>query len=154
MSSISETELIEYAKKYLKERGYKKKNKRWTKMEGDFTISFLIQGSSYDKDAYYIRPGIFINDFGTDLYAYYGHFETELPQDSLENIFKEFETFVAAWTDKHTIRQTIEAFIEWDKRNPLDKRRAGEVDYEKDPVPSHVCFNIPESVVKYILANF
>ena len=154
MSSVSEIELIEYAKKYLKERGFKKKNKRWTKVDGDFTVSFLIQGSGYDKDSYYIRPGIFINDFETDLYAYYGHFETELSQDSLENIFREFEDFVAMWTDKRAVKRIVEAFVEWDKRNPLEKRRAGLVDYEKDPVPSRVCFSIPESVIKYILANF
>ena len=29
----------------LKEKGFKKKNKRWTKVVEDFTISFFIQGS-------------------------------------------------------------------------------------------------------------
>ena len=152
MSKIPEIELIDYAKKKLKEMGFKKKNKRWTKVVGDFTISFLIQGSCYDKDNYYIRPGIFINALETDLY--YGHFETELPQDSLENVFSEFENFVKTWTNKAAVKKIILDFIEWDKRNPLEKRRAGLVDYEKDPVPSKVCFGILETVLEYILKNF
>ena len=152
MSNIPETELIEYVKKQLKEKGFKKKNKRWMKVVEDFTISFLIQGSCYDKDSYYIRPGVFINALETDLY--YGHFMTELAQDSLENIFCEFEKFVAIWTDKVAIKKIIADFIEWDKRNPLEKRRAGLVDYEKDPVPSKVCFGIPAHVIEYILVHF
>ena len=152
MSNIPENELIEYAKKYFKEKGYKKKNKRWLKEMQYFTISFLIQGSCWDKDAYYIRPGIFINGLETDLY--YGHFDTELKQDSIENIFNEFEKFVEIWTCKPAIKKIVLEFLEWDKRNSLEKRRAGLVDYEKDPVPSRVCFGIPESVIKYIVENF
>ena len=152
MSNISESELIEYAKKQLKGKGFKKKNKRWTKVDGDFIISFLIQGSCFDKDVYYIRPGIFINTLETNLY--YGHFMTELSQDSLENIFAEFESFVTTWTDKDMVKKIVSEFAEWDKRNPLEKRRAGLVDYEKDPVPSRVCFSISESVIDYILQNF
>lgn len=152
MSHIPENELIEFAKKYLKEKGFKKKNKRWTKVDEDFTISFLIQGSRFDKDSYYIRPGIFINELQTNLY--YGHFMTELEQDSLEKIFCEFENFVAIWTDKNKIKNIVTEFTEWDRRNPLEKRRAGQVDYEKDPVPSSVCFSIPDTVIGYILENF
>ena len=69
---LPEEQLIEYAKPYLKARGFKKKNKRWTKETQEFTISFLIQGSSFSKENYYIRPGIFINELmPTELY--YGH---------------------------------------------------------------------------------
>ena len=46
-ASIPQDELIAYAKDYLKKRGYKKKNKRWTKDVGDFTLCFYIQGSVY-----------------------------------------------------------------------------------------------------------
>ena len=152
MSNIPEDELIEYAKKYLKEKGFKKKNKRWLRVDGDFTISFLIQGSCYDKNSYYIRPGIFINALETNLY--YGHFMTELSQNSFENIFSEFENFVTTWTDKTLIKKIVTNFTEWDKRNPLQQRRADLVDYEKDPAPSDVCFGIPEPVIAYILANF
>ena len=41
---LSETELIEFVKPYLKAKGFNKKNKRWMKQTDDFTISFLIQG--------------------------------------------------------------------------------------------------------------
>ena len=83
----------------------------------------------------------------------YGSY-AELAQDSLENIFCEFEKFVAIWTDKVAIKKIIADFIEWDKRNPFEKRRAGLVDYEKDPVPSKVCFGIPAHVIEYILVHF
>ncbi len=39
---ISEDELIEYAKDYLKQKGFKKKNKRWTKDIGEFRIFLKI----------------------------------------------------------------------------------------------------------------
>lgn len=149
MSFVPEDELIEYAKKYLKERGYKKKNKRWTKIDGDFSISFLIQGSCYDKETYYIRPGIYLNELDTSN-DYYGHFWTELSKESVEKIFAEFEKFVSVWTDKAKIRK----MVEWNKRNPIEKRRADLVDYKKDPVPSKVCFSIPEYVLKYIFETF
>lgn len=149
---IPEEELIEYAKKYLKERGYKKKNKRWTKIDGDFTISFFLQGSCYSKEDYYIRPGICVNAVAS--YDYYGHFYTQIKQTTVEEVFLTFDEFVNTWTNKERIRKILEEFLEWDKRNPLEKRRAGEVDYEKDPVPSRVCFSIPKIVVEYILENF
>jgi hypothetical protein len=149
MGLVPENELIDYAKKYLKEKGYKKKNKRWTKAEEAFTISFLIQGSCFDKEAYYIRPGIYINelDFSND---YYGHFWIEIKQDSLEQIFDDFEQFVSMWTDKNSIKK----MVEWNKRNPIEKRRANCVNYTKDPVPSSACLSISEYVLNYIYKNF
>ena len=58
---LPEEELIAYVKPYLKAKGFKKKNKRWTKDAGEFTLCFYIQGSCYSKEYYYIRPGIFIH---------------------------------------------------------------------------------------------
>ena len=59
---LPEEQLIEYAKPCLKAKGFKKKNKRWTKDIGEFTLCFYIQGSCYSKEDYYIRPGIFVNE--------------------------------------------------------------------------------------------
>ena len=58
---LPEEELIEYVKPYLKAKGFKKKNKTWTKDIGDFTIYFYVQGSCFSKETYYIRPSIRIN---------------------------------------------------------------------------------------------
>jgi hypothetical protein len=48
--------------------------------------------------------------------------------------------------------------MEWEKRNPLEKRRAKLVDHEKDPVPAEEFFSIDSppwcSPKKYILENF
>ena len=49
---LTEEQLIEYVKPYLKAKGFKKKNNRWTKEGQEFTISFLIQGSSFSKENY------------------------------------------------------------------------------------------------------
>ena len=59
---LSEKELIEYAKPILKANGFKKKGKRWIRTDAQFTRVFFIQGSCYDKNDYYIRPGIYINE--------------------------------------------------------------------------------------------
>ena len=62
---LPEEQLIEYAKPYLKANGFKKKNKRWTKDIGEFTLCFYIQGSFYAKENYYIRPGVCKMEFVT-----------------------------------------------------------------------------------------
>ena len=66
----------------------------------------------------------------------------------------ETEKFFREWTDKKLIVERTKAFIIWDKRNPLEKRRAGLVDYEKDPVPSKVLFGLGEEEINYILSEF
>lgn len=155
---LPEEELIEYAKPYLKSRGFKKKNKHWTKNIGEFTLCFYIQGSCYAKEIYYIRPGIYINAFlPTDLA--YGHFFTQIEQTFPEEIMQSFEEWCKEWTNKPLIKERLVAFIEWEKRNPLEKRRAKLVDYEKDPVPAKEFFmvDVPPtnpSIKQYILDNF
>lgn len=150
---ISEDELIVYAKSYLKQKGFKKKNKRWTKDIGEFTLVFYVQGSIYSKENYYIRPGIYMNKLDTSL-EYYGHFVTEIQCNKLEDIFIDFEKFCEEWTDKKLIKERALAFIEWDKRNPLEKRRSNLVDYENDPCPTEIFFRVSSIVMEYILSYF
>lgn len=150
-------DLIDYVKPYLKSKGFKKKNRRWTKDIGDFTLCFYIQGSSYSKDLYYIRPGIFINALPTNLT--YGHWMIEIDQTTPEEVIEKFEKWCVEWTDKSLIRKRLEAFIEWEKRNPLEKRRANLVDYDADPVPADEFFQInalssESQVFQYIIDNF
>lgn len=141
MKIFPEEKLIEFAKPYLKEKGYKKKNKRWIKDIGEFTLSFYIQGSQWDKDDYYIRPGVFINRLGIERMglSYYGHFTCDIRNDlTINEIFEKFEQFCVEWTDKKLIKARAKAYKEWEDRNPLDKRRSNLVDYNKDPVPTRV----------------
>lgn len=155
---LPEEELIEYAKPYLKAKGFKKKNKRWTKDIGEFTLCFYIQGSCFSKETYYIRPGVYINALlPTNLG--YGHFMTQIEQTTPEEIMQKFEQWCEEWTNKPLIKERLIAFIEWEKRNPLEKRRAKLVDYEKDPVPAEEFFMIDKpptvpSTKQYILDNF
>ena len=150
---LPEEQLIEYAKPYLKAKGFKKKNKRWTKDTDEFILCFYIQGSAYSKENYYVRPGIFIkalmpcNDF-------YGHFMLEIAPTTPEEVMRQFDDWCEEWTNKSLIKERLLAFMEWDKRNPLEKRRAGLVDYKADPVPAREFFTSPSTVKQYILNNF
>lgn len=150
---FTEEELIAYVKPYLKSKGFKKKNKRWVKEIDAFTISFLIQGSCYSKEDYYVRPGIFINALlPTD--KYYGHWMREFEHDAPEKIISEFEKWCEEWTNKPLIKERLLNFLDWEKRNPLEKRRAGLVDYENDPVPAPEFFPVDLKTMRFILDNF
>ena len=152
--NIPKEEMIEYAKKILKERGYKKKGTRWTKAEEEFTLSFYLQGSSYAPETYYIRPGIFLNAVESD--DHYGHFFTEIEQTDVERVMQEFDAFVREWTNKERIKKNVEDFLEWDKRNPLSKRQADLVDIQKDPPPTRVLLtaHLHPTLLPYIMENF
>ena len=155
---LAEEKLIEYAKPYLKARGFKKKNKRWTKDIGEFTLCFYIQGSAYSKEDYYIRPGVFINAMPMPR-PYYGHFMTGIEITTPEEILSKFEAWCEEWTNKALIKERLLEFIEWDKRNPLKKRQDELVDYEADPVPAEeflwIDIGPTEPTTKqYILDNF
>ena len=150
---LPEEQLIEYAKSYLKAKGFKKKNKRWTKDTSEFTLCFYIQGSSYSKEDYYIRPGIFINAL-MPCDDVYGHFMLEIEPSTPEEVVSKFDDWCEEWTNKSLIKERLIAFMEWDKRNPLEKRRAGLVDYDADPVPSREFFATTLVVKQFILDNF
>jgi hypothetical protein len=150
---LPEEQLIEYLKPYLKAKGFKKKNKRWTKDTGEFTLCFYIQGSSYSKEDYYIRPGIFINAL-MPCDDFYGHFLFEIAPSTPEDVAKKFDNWCEEWTNKSLIKERLLAFIEWDKRNPLENRRAGLVDYEADPVPAREFFLATLGLKQFILDNF
>lgn len=150
---LNEDLLIDYVKPYLKAKGFKKKKKRWTKETPEFTISFLIQGSSFSKENYYIRPGIFINALmPTELY--YGHWMCEIKPTTPEEVIREFEKWCESWTDKTLIKERLLTFIEWEKRNPLDRRRSNLVDYKTDPAPAHEFFILDSKAKQFILDNF
>lgn len=150
---MTEEELIAFAKPYLKERGYLKKRKRWIKREEEFTVHFYLQGSFFDKDDYYIRPGVFINALLPSELTY-GHFMTGIKQGTPEQVMRDFEEFREKWTNKEYIKKTLLDFVAWEERNPLEMRRANLCDCEKDPVPSDVCFMIGIEAKEYILEHF
>ena len=150
---LPEAQLIEYVKPYLKAKGFRKKNKRWTKDTGEFTLCFYIQGSSYSKEDYYIRPGIFINAL-MPCDDFYGHFMFEIDPTTPEDVVIKFDNWCEEWTNKSLIKERLIAFIEWEKRNPLENRRAGLVDYEADPVPAREFFSITLSAKQFIIDNF
>lgn len=147
---VSEEELIEYIKPILKAQGFKKKAKRWAKTTEHLTYLFFIQGSCYDKDSYYVRPGVIVNDISAEPGAY-GHIHIDIPITTKEEILAEAERFFSAWSSMDELKRKVAAFVEWDKRNPLEKRRAGTVDYEADPVPAEELFSMPYEAKEQIL---
>ena len=58
------------------------------------------------------------------------------------------------WTDKPKIKSALKIFIEWEERNSLEKRRAVEVDYKKDPLPEMCFFTVTKKIREYILNYF
>ena len=149
---MTKNELIEFVKPYLKKQGFLKKNNKWTKVQGEFTVILAIQGSLYDKNTYYIRPEILINAVHSE--DCLSHFSIDIKQVNTLQVINDFEDFCRDWTNKDFIRKTLVKFMEWEERNPLEKRRAGLCDYVNDPVPSNVCFSIPIEAKNYIIENF
>ena len=94
--NISEEELIEYAKPILKEQGFAKKAKRWTKVTEHFTYCFFIQGSSFSKEDYYVRLGIIINDIDVPVPSY-GHISIDVPVTTKEEVLKLSLDFFSQW---------------------------------------------------------
>ena len=150
---VSKEELICCTKERLKAAGFKKKDLRWTKSNDDFTMVFYIQGSQWDKNNYYIRPGIFINAIDPPTLPY-GHIWTEISANSIAQIFDDLSVFFYKWTNKSLMKEHINAFLDWDKRNPVEKRRAGLVDYHVDPNPAQELLGTSYDVLEYILTHY
>ena len=150
----SEDELIEYVKPLLKAKGFRKKNKRWTKNVGEFTLSFLLQGSCYNKEDFYIRPGVYIEALKNQVFEYYDTFFIQIPNTTTEEILNTFFNFCDEWTNKTFIKKRLIQFLEWESRNPLEKRMAGLCYYTVDPPPTEVFFTVPEKAQEYILKLF
>ena len=148
--NVSEEELIEFIKPILKAQGFRKRAKRWTKITEHFIYMFYIQGSVYDKDDYYVRPGIIINDIQAEPWVY-GHFFINIPVTTKEEILEKTGEFFSQWTSIEHLKKTVADFVEWEKRNPVEKRRAGKVNYETDPIPAHGLFSLTEKAKEEIL---
>ena len=137
-------------KPILKEQGFRKKAKRWTKTTEHFSYIFFIQGSSYDKNDYYVRPGIIVNDIQAEPWAY-GHLSIDIPVTTKEEILQKAEEFFSQWSSIEYLKKTVADSVAWEKRNPVEKRRAREVDYEADPVPAYSLFSLTEKAKEEIL---
>ncbi len=165
-SCLHQKDLIEYATKYLKAKGFKKERKRWKKTTEEFTLVFFIQGSSYTNECYYVRPGIFINRYIDSVPSYYGHFYIEINAISPEETLEAFDRFCDEWTNKELIKKRLIDFIAWDQRNPLEKRYAELAERLKnpnkredpDPCPAKeildLSFHSGKDMFNYILENY
>ena len=65
-----------------------------------------------------------------------------------------FEKWCDEWTNKSLIKERLRKFIEWEERNPLEKRRQELVDYIADPIPAKEFFSVTIKVKEYLLENF
>ena len=160
--TLTEYDLIEGIAPYLKQQGYKKKNKRWTKVCGEFTLSFYIQGSAFDIDNYYIRPGVFVNGIEQVGLDFYGHFAIDLKQESLEQVIRDYEQFIKEWTDKPLIKERLLRFNKWERWHPFEKRREMSAKklyklfFQNDSllIGCYVFFSVNDVLKKYILQNY
>ena len=53
----------------------------------------------------------------------FGMFTTDIAHFSTEQVIRATERFFCEWTNPGLIRAHIQAFLEWDARNPLEVRR-------------------------------
>ena len=51
-ANVSKEEVIEYAAAWFRRKGFRKSHLRWKKSDGVFTKEFVIQGSSFSREAY------------------------------------------------------------------------------------------------------
>ncbi len=79
---------------------------------------------------------------------------TQIEQTTPEQVLCDFEQWCEEWTNRSIIKERLLAFIEWEERNPLEKRRAKLVDYEADPVPAEEFFPMRTEIKQFILDNF
>ena len=149
---VPKDELLAYAKAELRSKGFKKRNDRWTKDTGEFTLVFFVQGSSWNKESYYIRPGVFINELPRDG-EIYGHIWRTVRADSIPQIFVDVYKFYNDYSDKSAIKKKVREFSEREARNPPDKRREGTVDLDAEPGFKEL-FSASDYVLNYISENY
>lgn len=154
---VSEEDVLAFAKTHLKERGFRKKGKRWTKQLDEFTLVFYVQGSCWNKEDYYIRPGVLINAVAAEENApwtYYGHFYTEITPHSVEQIFGDLELFFDTWTDKIQIKRSVLAFLAWKKRNSMGLCGTDNAGDNETPAPPKELFAVPNVVLNYVVSHY
>ena len=153
---VSEEDVLAFAKTQLKERGFRKKGKRWTKQLDDFTLVFYVQGSSWSKEGYYIRPGVLIHAVAAEEnapWAYYGHFATEITPCSVEQIFGDLDLFFDTWTDKTRIKRNVLAFLAWKKRNSMELCDADNAGDNEPPAFPKELFAASNVVLDYVVGH-
>lgn len=143
---VKEEELIEYVKPILKSLGFKKKAKKWIKVTEYFTYIFYIQRDYLDKHNYFVRPGIIINYIENKPTLVCGHFYTEIPVTTKKAILAEALAFFSKWTSVEYLKESVSTFAEWNK-----KRKAGLLDYNVDPVPEDLFYELSAEAIEEIL---
>ena len=119
------------------------------------------------KEAYYIRPCVYIDALADQSF---GMFTTDIAHFSTEQVIRDTERFFCEWTNPGLIRAHIQAFLEWDARNPLEVRRERKLAVEQkyaerdernwallelefaDPCPAPELFDC-QRYIPYLLEN-
>ena len=83
-----------------------------------------------EKEDYYVRLGIIINDIDVPVPSY-GHISIDVPVTTKEEVLKLSLDFFSQWDSIESLKKLVIDFVEWEKRNPIEKRRTGNV--ESDP---------------------
>lgn len=154
--SVSEEELLAAAKPYFKERGFAQKGKRWTKRTDEYEFLFMTRRTGL-FDHYSIHVGVDLIGFEKSPIKDQCHFSDGIPITTTEEILRRADTFFREWTDHELMKRRVLAFLEWDKENPLEKRRAEEVDHGTLPDSTEPLFytlNLHRDILEYISANY
>ncbi len=128
-ADVSKEEMIKYAAAWFRKKGFRKSHLRWKKSDGIFTREFVIQGSSFSQETYYIRPCVYIDALADQSF---GMFTTDIARFAAEQVIRDTERFFCEWTNPRLIRAHIQAFLEWDARNPLEARRERKLAIEQE----------------------
>lgn len=75
----------------------------------------------------------------------------DIPVTTNEEILAAAESFFSEWNDVDKLIETVKRFVAWEERNPVEKRRTNEIDYEKDPVPGQGMFTLSSKTKEHIL---
>lgn len=108
-------------------------------------------------DHYSIHVGVDLIGFEKSPIKDQCHFSDSIPITTTEEILRRADTFFREWTDHELMKRRVLAFLEWDKENPLEKRRAEEVDYGTLPDSTEPLFytlNLHRDILEYIAASY
>ncbi len=104
----------------LKLAGFRKKGRTWRRGNSDVLEVFQIQGSSWDKDDFYINLGIFLKALGSDLNpsANHCHVQHRVPRE-IDHDEQSTFNYALSWFSDRNSRSKLKECVEADSHQGL-----------------------------------